>query len=187
MTYSKKFCRFFICICFSLLVTPLVYGQSEEEGDPRDEEECFVVAEQMPRFPGCEDGHFPLNSALENCAQQKMLKFIKDSLRVPKTAVDKNVYGLIVLSFIVEKDGSLTNIKVLRGLPNGCSEAAVDVIKKMPRWIPARQRNNPVRCMQRIPIRIEPPRRQVEKDTKPKVKEEDVPVIQDIDVDEEDE
>lgn len=79
-------------------------------------------------------------------------KFIQRNLRYPAMAQDANVQGKVYLSFVVEKDGSITDVNVLRGIGAGCDEEAMRVIKKSPKWKAGLQNNQTVRVRYTMPI-----------------------------------
>ncbi len=109
---------------------------AEEEADD-DETQIFVVVENDPEFPGGKD-------SLE--------AFIKRNLVYPQKAKEKGISGKVYLTFVVEKDGSITNIKVLRDIGGDCGAEAVRVVKLMPKWKPGVQRGKPVRVQYNLPI-----------------------------------
>lgn len=79
-------------------------------------------------------------------------KFIQRNLRYPSMALDANIQGKVYLSFVVEKDGSITDVNVLRGIGAGCDEEAMRVIKKSPKWKAGLQNNQTVRVRYTMPI-----------------------------------
>lgn len=79
-------------------------------------------------------------------------QYIAQHLRYPAKAHKEGITGKVVLQFIVEKDGSLTNIKVLEGIGGGCNEEAVRVLRKAPRWKPGKQRGRPIKVRKTLPI-----------------------------------
>lgn len=79
-------------------------------------------------------------------------KFIQKNLRYPYTAQDANIQGKVYLSFVVEKDGSITDVSVTRGIGGGCDEEAMRVIKKSPKWRPGMQNSRAVRVRYSMPI-----------------------------------
>ncbi len=114
--------------------------------------EVFKVVEEMPEFPGCEDVADAV--AHKRCVDQKLLEFVYGNIEYPEEAQRAGVEGLVVVSFVVEKDGSLSDIKVERDIGSGCGEAVVKVIEKMPRWHPGKQRGQPVRVRFNLPVRF---------------------------------
>ena len=101
------------------------------------EEEVFVVVEDDPEFPGGMDA---------------LHAFIEKNLVYPEEAKAAGIEGKVYISFTVEKDGSITNVKILRDIGYGCGDEAVRVVKMMPKWIPGKQRGNPVRVQFNLPV-----------------------------------
>jgi protein TonB len=79
-------------------------------------------------------------------------KYIQRNLRYPSMAQDNDVQGKVFLSFVVEKDGSITDVKVLKGIGYGCDEEAIKVIKKSPLWKAGMNKGIPVRVRYNMPI-----------------------------------
>jgi periplasmic protein TonB len=104
-----------------------------------EDETIFEIVEQMPVFPG---------------GQTEMLKFIHKNQRYTDIALKEKIEGTVIVEFIVEKDGSLSNIKVLKDIGGGCGDEAVRIVKIMPKWECGRQRDIPVRCKMRIPVKF---------------------------------
>lgn len=82
-------------------------------------------------------------------------KFLQKNLHYPAVARENSVQGKVIVSFVVEKDGHLSDIKVLRGIGSGCDEEAVRVLKMAPAWKPGRQNGQPVRVQYTIPINFQ--------------------------------
>src|SRR5690606_22728300 len=97
----------------------------------------FTSIDVLPQFPG---------------GQQGWAAYLSRNLKYPKEAKDKNIQGRITVSFVVEKDGSLTDVKVLRGIGYGCDEEAVRVVRNSPKWMPGKQDEKPVRVSYVMPI-----------------------------------
>ncbi|MDD2687859.1 MAG: energy transducer TonB [Bacteroidales bacterium] len=101
------------------------------------EEEIFVVVEESPEFPGGEESR---------------LKFLTDNIQYPRIARDAGVEGRVIVGFVVEPDGRITNVKIIRGKVQSLDEEALRVTKMMPRWKPGKQRGKPVRVQFTMPI-----------------------------------
>lgn len=110
-----------------------------KEEEVEEAREIFMVVEQMPEFPGGEDS---LNL------------FIKRNLTYPMTAVESGIQGRVFVTFIIEADGSVNDVRILRGIGGGCDEEALRVISMMPKWIPGIQRGKPVRVQYNLPIKF---------------------------------
>ena len=79
-------------------------------------------------------------------------KYMERNLRYPSQAQDDGIQGKVFISFVVERDGSITDVKVLRGIGYGCDEEAMKVIKKSPLWKPGKNKGIPVRVRYNMPI-----------------------------------
>ncbi len=124
---------------------------------PKKEEEIFKIVEQMPRFPGCEDTPGD-NKAKEDCAKQKMLEYIYKNVKYPPIARENGVEGQAVIQFVVDTDGSITNITVARDPGAGLGDAAKIVVESMnnmsKKWTPGKQRGRPVRVQYTLPVKF---------------------------------
>lgn len=103
------------------------------------EAEIFPIdaIETYPEFPG---------------GQEAFMKFLRKNLRYPGLAIESGVQGKVFLSFIIERNGDLSHIKVLRGVGSGLDEEAVRVLTKSPKWKPGIQNNQKVRVAYTLPI-----------------------------------
>ena len=119
---------------------------------PSASKEIFKVVEEAPTFPGCEG--VADKKERKSCADSKLMAFIYENIKYPPTARENNITGMVVVQFVVEPDGSISNIKALRDVGGGCGEEAIRVIKKMPRWNPGKQRGRPVRVMFTLPVKF---------------------------------
>lgn len=99
----------------------------------------FEIVEEQPEFPG------GLNA---------MMLFIRDNIKYPKEALDKKIEGTVVIQFVVEKDGSLSDIKIVRDPGGGLGKEGIRVVKLMPNWKPGMQRGQTVRVKMSAPIRF---------------------------------
>ncbi len=118
-------------------------------------EGVFKVVEEMPRFPGCEN--LETIEAKKRCADQKMLEFIYQNIKYPAKARENNTEGMVVITFIVETDGTLSDIKAVRDIGNGCGDEAVRVAQLMNdrniRWTPGKQSGQAVPVQFNLPVR----------------------------------
>lgn len=125
---------------------------------PKDDaEEIFKVVEEMPRFPGCED----IAGTKEEkrvCADRALMEFIHTHLQYPATARENNIQGNVVVQFVVNKDGTIQDIDVIRDIGGGCGEEVVRVVnlmnEKRIKWTPGKQRGVPVRVIFMLPVRF---------------------------------
>ena len=108
-----------------------------EEEEEVAEEEIFTIVETNPGFPG---------------GEAKMYQYLGKNMKYPPIARDNNIQGRVYVSFVVEKKGNITDVRVLRGIGGGCDEEAIRVVKSMPKWSPGKQRGKPVRVRFNLPI-----------------------------------
>ena len=104
------------------------------------EEEVFLVVEEDPEFPGGLDA---------------LSKFIADNIKYPQLAKENNITGRVFVSFVVEKDGRVGQVKILRDIGGGCGNEAVRVVKLMPKWKPGKQRGKAVRTQFNLPVNFD--------------------------------
>ena len=120
-------------------------------------EEIFKVVEEMPRFPGCEDMSAS-TAEKKACADKKMLEFIYSHIKYPAIARDNGIEGTVIVQFVVDKDGRVSESQVLRDVGGGCGAEAQRIVKlmnEMPeKWTPGKQRGIPVRVMFTLPVRF---------------------------------
>ncbi|MEZ4755710.1 MAG: energy transducer TonB [Flavobacteriales bacterium] len=116
-------------------VIDVAVPQMEEAHDPN---EPMTIAEQMPEFPG---------------GKEALFAYIGKNLKYPEQAQEEGIEGVVYVTFVVETDGKITGVQVLRGIGGGCNEEAVRVVSGMPNWTPGMQRGKPVRVKYNLPIR----------------------------------
>ena len=102
-----------------------------------DDEEFFMVVENMPEFPGGDLG---------------LMKFIQKNVKYPAIAKEYNITGKVYVSFIVDKQGKVTNVKIVRGVDKNLDAEAMRVVSMLPKYKPGKQRGKSVRVMFTIPI-----------------------------------
>ncbi len=100
-------------------------------------EEIFVVVEQQPEFPG---------------GTTALMKFLGDNIKYPVIAQENGIQGRVITNFVVERDGSISDVQVVRGQDPSLDKEAVSVIKTMPKWKPGQQRGKPVRVRFTLPV-----------------------------------
>ncbi len=99
--------------------------------------EIFSLVEEEPSYPGGDEAR---------------IKFLQENMKYPEEAIKHGVQGKVFVTFVVEVDGSLSDVKVLRGIGSGCDDEAIRVVKSMPKWIPGKQKGIPVRIQFNLPI-----------------------------------
>lgn len=110
----------------------------EVEEEVIEEEPPFLVAETMPSFQGGDLNTFR--------------NWVQGKVRYPAIAQENGISGRVVLTFVIEKDGRLTNIQVLQTPDRSLSEEAIRVLQQSPKWSPGKQRNQPVRVKYTLPV-----------------------------------
>lgn len=119
------------------IIEEYVYEAPEIEEEEIVEAEIFTVVEQMPEFPG---------------GAAEMTRFIQKNIKYPMMARESDIQGRVYVNFVVEPDGSVSNVTVMRGIGGGCDEEAVRIVNMMPKWNPGKQRGVAVRCSFTVPI-----------------------------------
>lgn len=100
----------------------------------------YFIAETMPAFPGGDEG---------------LLTYFKEHLRYPAAARANHTEGKVIISFIIDRSGTPTNIRVVRGIGNGCEEEAVRLLKAMPKWMPGKMKGKEVRVQMNLPVKFQ--------------------------------
>ena len=103
------------------------------------EQEIFTVVEDMPGFPG---------------GEEELFRFLGKNIKYPAMAKDAGIKGMVYVNFVVWIDGTIKDVKVLRGIGGGCDEEAMRVVKNMPKWKPGKQRGKTVPVSYNLPIRF---------------------------------
>lgn len=141
-------------IVFFMLLTGSVMGQNREgedtikvkkpapqqQGEAAKEPEIFVVVEEMPRFPG---------------GDQAMMRFIHTNLNYPDSAIKYGIQGKVMVEFIIDETGRVTNARIVRGIGWGCDEEVLRIVNMMPKWTPGKQKGKPVKVRFVLPIRFQ--------------------------------
>ena len=113
------------------------YVPVEVEEEEVQEQEIFQIVEEMPAYPG---------------GEQKLMEFIAKGIKYPQIARETGIQGRVFVGFVIEPDGSVSNVKVLRGIGGGCDEEAMRVVKSMPKWKPGKQRGKAGRVSYMLPV-----------------------------------
>jgi len=126
------------------------YGSEGGTSDEIDEEVPFTVIEDVPVFPGCEKVE---KSKRLECFMEQMAKHIKKNQQYPEKALEDNIQGRVAVLFVIDKDGSISNVQV-RGPKGGelLENEAKRVIEKLPKFKPGMQRGKPVKVKYSQPI-----------------------------------
>ncbi|MCH5176586.1 MAG: energy transducer TonB [Prevotellaceae bacterium] len=116
---------------------PVVAGPVGPVQEEEDENEVFQVVEQMPEFPG---GYDALNA------------YLTKNIKYPAFAQENNIQGRVLVEFVVNKDGSVVDAKVVKSVDSSVDKEALRVVSAMPRWTPGKQHGKPVRCKYTVPV-----------------------------------
>jgi protein TonB len=114
-------------------ITPVVVEEEEEE----EEAQIFTVVEKDPEFPGGMDA---------------LYKYLAQNIKYPTIARENGITGRVYVTFVVERDGSIANPRVLRDIGGGCGAEAIRVVKSMPKWNPGKQSGKAVRVQFNLPV-----------------------------------
>lgn len=114
------------------------YVPVEVEEEEPEEQTIFEVVEEIPEFP--------------NGGQAGLMQYLAKNIKYPTIAQENGTQGRVVCQFVVNKDGSIVDVKVLRGVDPYLDKEAVRVISTMPKWKPGKQRGKPVRVKYTVPV-----------------------------------
>jgi protein TonB len=114
---------------------PVIEEENEEEAN-----EVFVIVEEMPQFPG---GDLALR------------QWIASNIKYPVIAAENGIQGRVFVQFVVNTDGSITDVRVARGVDPSLDQEAIRVVKTLPKWKPGKQRGKPVRVSYTVPINFQ--------------------------------
>ena len=102
-------------------------------------EQIFEHVEQMPEYPG---------------GSTELMKYLGEKIRYPQLAQEQGIQGQVILRFVVGKDGSVSDVRVVRSLDPSCDKEAMRVVQSMPKWVPGKQNGNPVLVYFTLPVRF---------------------------------
>jgi periplasmic protein TonB len=111
-----------------------------EEKTNEAESEIFVIVEDMPEFPG---------------GEVQLRKWIAANIKYPVIAAENGIQGKVYVQFVVDKDGSITNARIARGVDPSLDQEALRVVNNLPKWKPGMQRGKPVRVSYTVPINFQ--------------------------------
>ena len=138
---------------FHEIVAPSVLADSAET-------KVFDVVEQMPSFAGGEytvryrDEKGNVHEETKMCppGQAGMFQYLSNSIQYPVVAEENGVQGRVIVTFVVERDGSITEVKVAKSVDPSLDREAVRVVKSMPKWTPGKQKGEAVRVKYTMPV-----------------------------------
>jgi len=165
-TQSKKFARLkmllvipmtaLLILCFTFSFNKNLIGQSSTKTTELIKAESVVDLTQDVKKDQTPNHVFTIveTDAEYVGGEKARIAFLSKNIKYPEEARKNGIQGRVYVTFVVEKDGSLTDVQVTRGIGYGCDDEAVRVIKLMPNWIPGKQRGEPVRVQFNLPIRF---------------------------------
>ena len=113
----------------------------------------FIVVEEMPRFGDCGSDEMT-KAERKMCSDKSLMRYLSKSIRYPSTAKENNIQGTVVIEFIVDEEGKVTNAKVVKDIGGGCGKEALRVVKQMPEWIPGMQLARNVKVKMNLPVKF---------------------------------
>lgn len=130
----------FTLVTIGLLIINLnVKSQNSNIDEIKKDSLVFVVVEESPEFQG---------------GDQARIEYLIKNINYPKKARKAGIQGTVYITFIIEKDGKVSNVRILRGIGGGCDEESLRVVKNMPKWKPGRQRGKNVRVQYNMPLKF---------------------------------
>ena len=116
----------------------LIIKDTIDNKKPKEENvKIFDIVEQMPEFPG---------------GQAALLKWTANNIRYPTIAEENGIQGVVVCTFVIERDGSITDVQVARSIDPSLDKEAMRVLRKMPKWKPGMMKGLPVRVLYTVPV-----------------------------------
>ena len=122
-------------VALMMLVLLFSFTTSTAQTKKNDMEYCIV--EMMPQYPG---------------GLAAMLKYIRENIKYPEQAMKERIQGRVTVSFIIEKDGSISDVKAVRSVHPLLDKEAVRVVESMPKWSPGKHNGKPVRVRFNLPV-----------------------------------
>ena len=121
----------------ALMMLVLLFSFMTSTAQTKKNDMVFDVVEVMPQYPG---------------GQIAMLKYIMKNIKYPKQIMEEGIQGRVTVSFIVEKDGRVSNVRLLRSVQPSLDKEAIRVVKSMPKWTPGKHNGKPVRVQFNLPV-----------------------------------
>lgn len=121
----------------ALMMLVLLFSFMTSTAQTKKNDMAYDVVEVMPQYPG---------------GQIAMMKYIMENIKYPKQAMKEGIQGRVTVSFIVEKDGRVSNVRLLRSVQSALDKEAIRVVKSMPKWTPGKHNGKPVRVRFNLPV-----------------------------------
>ena len=120
-----------------LMISAFTLNVNAQEKKSDNSDVVYTVVENEAEFPG---------------GVAAMNRFLAENIKYPTLAKQKNIEGKVIISFIVEKNGSLSDIRTIKDIGEGCGDEGIRIVRLMPKWKPAKQKGPPVRQQFLLPI-----------------------------------
>jgi TonB family protein len=127
--------KIFLIFCLSF-ISIVAFSQT---GSHNQDTLIYTAVDEMPGYPGGDEAR---------------IRFIQSHIVYPEAAKKAGIQGNVYATFVVEKDGSLTNIRILKGISGGCNEEVIRIVKAMPKWSPGKLHGKPVRVQFNLPVKF---------------------------------
>jgi periplasmic protein TonB len=124
---------------FGLFILKSILGFSQTDSIESSPNELITIVESWPEFPGGEEAR---------------INYLKSNIQLPKNWNPDSITGKVYVQFKVEANGNIANPKILRGLDPVLDSIALNAVRNMPNWIPAKQKGKPVACLFNLPIKF---------------------------------
>ena len=131
--------KLFTLLLFTAAVS-MAYAQQPASNNNTDDDVIFSVVENEPEYPG---------------GEKALYNYIIKNVKYPKSALDKGIEGTVIVEFVVEKNGKISNVKAVKSVSPELDAEAIRVVSKMPKWKPGVQRGEKVRSRWRLPINFQ--------------------------------
>lgn len=125
-----------LTLLFTTLLCTIMQAQTTHT---TPDDSIYTVVEQAPQYPG---------------GVEALMNYLRENVHYPALALKSNIQGTVFVNFVVEPNGSISNVMILRGIGGGCDEEAMRVVKNMPDWTPGYNDGRAVRVRYNIPIRF---------------------------------
>ncbi|MEM1322898.1 MAG: energy transducer TonB [Bacteroidota bacterium] len=146
----KKLSAIWFCCCF-------LVSLSTAQTSTTDTSEIFQVVDQQALFPGCVNAG-PTDLDRRTCSDRSILEFIYQNIEYPQAAAETKTEGTVVVQFVIEKDGSISNWETLKDIGAGCGAEALRVVELMSKlgekWTPGKRGGQAVRSTSTVPVKF---------------------------------
>ena len=153
-TIKSTILKMAIIVSFTIILTLIISLSISKKAISGDYEKAATIEATAPEFVSREDSIYTMVDPMPGFpgGDEARIKFLVSNLKYPEKARKEGIEGRVFISFVIEKDGSISTIKLLRGIGNGCDKEAMRVVSIMPQWEPGKIDGNPVRVQFNMPF-----------------------------------